>query len=149
RDYVHGISSGLPYCRRSPYLDLRQVGDHKVVWELNRHQHLVLLAQAFLFTEERAFLDEAFRELESWLEANPFLRGINWASALEVAFRALSWIWLWSMAGEQMPQPLRERFLTALFRHGCFLEHNLSVYFSPNTHLLGEVVALHALGELF
>jgi len=149
RDYLHGISSGLPYFRRSPYLDFARVGDHKLVWELNRHQHLVLLAQAFRFTGERAFLDEAFRQLESWLDANPFLRGINWASALEVAFRALSWIWLGLLAGGLMPEPLARRFHTALFRHGCFLQHNLSVYFSPNTHLLGEAVALHALGALF
>jgi hypothetical protein len=39
--------------------------------------------------------------------------------------------------------------LNELYRHGRFLELNLSVYFSPNTHLLGEAVALHALGALF
>src|SRR5262249_30094597 len=89
------------------------------------------------------------RQLDDWMDANPFLRGINWASALEVAFRALSWIWVWQMAGGEMPQPLRRRFLTTLFRHGCFLERNLSVYFSPNTHLLGEAVALAVLGRLF
>jgi hypothetical protein len=149
RDYVHGISSGTPYFRRSPYLDFARVGDHKLIWELNRHQQLVLLAQAFRFTGERAFPEEAFRQLESWLDANPFLRGINWASALEVAFRALSWTWLWLLAGDFMPQPLARRFQTELYRHGCFLERNLSVYFSPNTHLLGEAVALHALGALF
>jgi hypothetical protein len=149
RDYVHGISTGTPYFRRSPYLDFARAGDHKIVWELNRHQHLVLLAQAFLFTGQRDFLDEAFGQLGSWMDANPFLRGINWASALEVAFRALSWTWLWMMAGSHMPQPLADRFITELYRHGCFLEHNLSVYFSPNTHLLGEAVALHALGTLF
>ena len=33
-------------------------------------------------------------------------------------------------------------------RHGRHLEVNLSFYFSPNTHLLGEAVALHALGVL-
>ena len=48
-----------------------------------------------------------------------------------------------------MPDALRARFLTALDRHGRYLELNLSVYFSPNTHLLGEAVALHALGVLF
>ena len=87
--------------------------------------------------------------MDSWLDANPFLRGINWASALEVAFRALSWTWLWHMAGSEMPEALRGRFLTALERHGRYLERNLSVYFSPNTHLLGEAVALHALSVLF
>jgi hypothetical protein len=149
RDYLHGMSTGTPYFRRSPYLDFSRAGDHKAIWELNRHQHLPLLAQEFLLSGRREYLDEAFRQLESWLDANPFLRGINWASALEVAFRALSWAWLWHMAGSEMPEALRARFLTALERHGRYLERNLSVYFSPNTHLLGEAVALHALGVLF
>jgi len=38
--------------------------------------------------------------------------------------------------------------LTELYRHGCFLERNLSPYISPKAHLLGEAVALHALGVL-
>jgi len=149
RDYLHGVSTGTAYFRRIPYLDFHAVGDHKLVWELNRHQHLPLLAQAFLMTGRRDYLEEAFREIDSWIEANPFLRGINWASALEVAFRALSWSWLWRFAGDRMPEPLRARFLTELYRHGRFLELNLSIYFSPNTHLLGEAVALHALGTWF
>ena len=149
RDYLHGVSTGTPYFRRSPYLDFSRAGDHKAIWELNRHQHLPLLAQAFLMSGRREYLDEAFCQVESWLDANPFLRGINWTSALEVAFRALSWAWLWHMAGSEMPEALRARFLIALERHGRYLERNLSVYFSPNTHLLGEAVALHALGVLF
>jgi hypothetical protein len=149
RDYLHKISTSAPYFRRVPYLDFGRVGDHKVVWELNRHQHLVLLAQAFRLTGRHEYLDEAFRQLESWIRSNPFLRGINWASALEVAFRSLSWIWLWRLAGDQMPPEFAPRFLDELYRHGAFLERNLSIYFSPNTHLLGEAVALHALGVLF
>ena len=149
RDYLNQVCTGTPYFRRLPYLDFSRAGDHKVIWELNRHQHLTLLAQAFLLTGRGEYLDEAFRQIESWLDANPFLRGINWASALEVAFRALSWAWFWHMAGGQMPDALRARFLTALDRHGRYLALNLSVYFSPNTHLLGEAVALHALGILF
>jgi hypothetical protein len=140
RDYLHGISTGTEYFRRVPYLDFTRVGDHKVVWELNRHQHLPLMVG------RREYLDEAFRQLDSWMRQNPFLRGINWASALEVAFRALSWARFWQLAGAEMPQDLRGRFLTSLYHHGRYLELNLSVYFSPNTHLLGEAVALHALG---
>jgi hypothetical protein len=149
RDYLHHVSTGTPYFRRSPYLDFTRVGDHKIVWELNRHQHLPLLAQAFLLTGKRLYLEEAFRQLDSWLAENPFLRGINWASALEVAFRTLSWCWFWHLAGAEMQDSLHGRFVTALYRHGRFLELNLSVYFSPNTHLLGEAVALHALGAWF
>jgi hypothetical protein len=149
RDYFYGVESNLAYFRRIPYLDFRAVGDHKLVWELNRHQHLVLLAQAFLFTGNREFLSEIFRQLEAWFEQNPFQRSINWASALEVAFRTLSWIWLYHLIGSEMPGLFRKKFLTGLYQHGRHLTENLSVYFSPNTHLLGEAVALYALSTLF
>ncbi|MCC6861495.1 MAG: alginate lyase family protein [Bryobacterales bacterium] len=149
RDWGSGIETGLPYFRLVPYLDPRRAGDHKRIWELNRHQHLVVLAQAYRLAGRAEYREELFAQLEDWWEDNPFQRGINWASALEVAFRALSWIWVYHLAGEFMPAGFRSRFLTELYRHGRHLEANLSIYFSPNTHLLGEAVALHALGRLF
>ena len=142
RDYVHGITTSLKYFRFIPYLDFNRVGDHKIVWELNRHQHLVVLAQTFQ-------TDEIVSQLQSWFAANPYMRGINWTSALEVAFRVLSWTWVYSLVGHAMPEAFRRQFLNGIYQHGCYLERNLSVYFSPNTHLLGEAVTLHALGVLF
>src|ERR1035437_1973717 len=68
--FPHGVSTGTPYFRRSPYLDFSRAGDHKAIWELNRHQHLTLLAQAFLLTGRREYLDEAFRQVGSWLKAS-------------------------------------------------------------------------------
>ena len=149
RDHVSGVEGGLGYFRRIPYLDARRSGDHKVIWEPNRHQHLVLLAQVFRLTGDATYRDEIRAQLESWFPANPYNRGINWVSALEVAFRALSWIWTYHLAGETMIAEFRMRWLRHLYQHGCYLEHNLSFYFSPNTHLLGEALALHALGLFF
>ena len=149
RDYVHGRSSAPRYFRFIPYLNFEAVGDHKFVWELNRHQHLVLLAQAALITGDDTYETDLFRQLASWMAQNPFQRGINWTSALEVAFRALSWIWIYHLQGSRMPPDFRKRFLRLLYLHGRYIEANLSYYFSPNTHLLGEAVALHALGRLF
>jgi hypothetical protein len=149
RDYVHQIETGTPYFRRIPYLDFPRVGDHKYIWELNRHQHLVVLAQAYRLTGRPAYLQEAQTQLTHWLSENPLLRGINWTSALEVALRALSWVWLDTLAGTVLPPDFRKVFSNALCLHGCFLERNLSIYFSPNTHLLGEAVALHTLGVLY
>jgi hypothetical protein len=149
RDYVHGCETGPVYFRRIPYLDFNRAGDHKIIWELNRHQHLVTLAQASLLEERADFLEEVFRQLEFWLDQNPVCAGINWAGALEVAFRALSWLWIQHLAADRMPPQLASRWLRALYHHGCYLEHNLSIYFSPNTHLQGEALALHALGLAF
>lgn len=149
RDYQSGKETAPIYFRRIPYLDAARSGDHKIIWELNRHQHLVLLAQAYVLTERVDFLAEIERQLASWFPANSFQCGVNWTSALEVAFRALSWLWVDHLVGDRMAPALQRQFRQELYRHGFHLEHNLSVYFSPNTHLLGEAVALHALGLFF
>src|SRR5438093_7219010 len=99
RDYINKVDSGTGYFRLIPYLDFARVGDHKMIWELNRHQHLTLLAQAFLLTGAKEFFAEIKNQWESWIASNPYQRGINWASALEVAFRALSWSWVYHLAG--------------------------------------------------
>jgi len=149
RDPVNRIESVPEYFRRIPYLDSKATGDHKVIWEFNRHQHWVVLAQAYRLTGRPEFLQTIEAQFESWVSENPYMRGINWTSALEIAFRAMSWIWVYHLVGDQMGDAWRVRFLEQLFQHGCYLEYNLSVYFSPNTHLLGEAVVMHALGALF
>lgn len=149
-DFATGQQTGLDYFRRIPYLDVQAAGDHKRIWELSRHQHLVTLAQAWVLDrDDERYLSPLWRQLEHWIADNPFPCGINWTSALEVAFRAWSWCWIWHLAGDRMPAGLRQPFLEALYRHGRHLAVNLSVYFSPNTHLLGEALVLATLGHLF
>jgi hypothetical protein len=149
RDPQRAIEIPQWYFRRIPYLNPDAAGDHKLIWEVNRHQHLVLLAQAFIATGRDEYFNAVVRQLEHWCSENQFQRGINWTSALEVGFRGLSWIWIWHLLGTKMTASFRQRFLAGLYRHGLHLEYNLSIYFSPNTHLLGEAVALHAIGRLF
>ncbi|HKN69667.1 MAG TPA: hypothetical protein VJX30_01310, partial [Terriglobales bacterium] len=45
-DLVHGKRAPMDAWFKIPFLDFAVVGDHKVIWELNRHQHLVTLAKA-------------------------------------------------------------------------------------------------------
>lgn len=149
RDPIGGRETPPDYFRRVPFMDTSRAGDHKLIWELNRHQHLVVLAQAYRLSGREEFLSEIRAQLESWLEQNPFGRGINWTSALEVAFRALSWIWIYHLVGEGLGAATRAQLRDGLYQHGCHLEFNLSVYYSPNTHLLGEALALFAIGLAF
>lgn len=149
-DRVHGKRAPLDPWFKIPFLEFAAVGDHKVTWELNRHQHLVTLAKAWLLSRDEKYVTELIRQLRSWMHANPYPLGINWGSTLEVAFRSLSWIWvdhLLAEAGEWAE--FRANLLPALAFHGRYIERYLSTYFSPNTHLLGEALALLFLGALY
>jgi len=157
-DYDQEIDWHSSQGKRSPldpwfeidFLDFGIVGDHKVTWELNRHQHLVTLAKAWLLSGNAAYTNEIVNQWNSWQTANPYPLGINWASTLEVAFRSLSWIWVRSLLSgcTDMPAAFETDLLLALQAHGRYIERYLSTYFSPNTHLLGEAVALFFIGTL-
>jgi hypothetical protein len=150
--------SDLVHKKRAPrkpwfqirYLDFDEVGDSKVVWELNRHQHLVTLAKAYRLSGEERFAREILDQWRHWHAENPYPIGINWASSLEVAFRSLSWIWTYFLLGDTpvLPSGFRQEWLRALGISGRHIECYLSTYFSPNTHLLGEAVALFFIGTL-
>ncbi|MGA7505512.1 MAG: alginate lyase family protein [Candidatus Sulfotelmatobacter sp.] len=130
------------------FLDFDSVGDHKLVWELNRHQHLVTLAKAWGLTSKRVYAAEIVAQWYSWQKANPYPLGINWASTLEAAFRSISWLWVRNLLGNcaEPPANFQRDLLLALQLHGRHIERYLSTYFSPNTHLLGEAVALFFIG---
>jgi hypothetical protein len=101
------------------------------------------LAQGWQSTSEGRFRAEILAQWTHWQRENPYPIGINWASALEVAFRALSWLWVRHLIGD-----FHDGLLPALHLHGWYIERFLSTYFSPNTHLLGEGVALFSIGLL-
>jgi hypothetical protein len=148
-DAVHGKRAPRKLFYKIRYLDFAEVGDNKVTWELNRHQHLVTLAKAYRIAGEPRYADEALRQYRHWRADNPYPLGINWVSSLEVAFRSLSWLWTYHLLNGSPGVPdLRGEWLHGLALHGRYIERYLSTYFSPNTHLLGEGVALFFLGVL-
>ena len=149
-DPVHGRRAPTAFWSRVPYLD-PQVGDHKIIWELNRHQHWLSLGRAAWLTGDRRYVDVVATELESWLQSNPPLSGINWSSMLELGFRSISWIWTLHLAAALDEREEAAWFVDLLLGLDRQLDHiarHLSVYFSPNTHLLGEALALYVGGRV-
>jgi hypothetical protein len=149
REGASGIVAPRLHWSRIPYLDPATVGDHKIVWEVNRHQYL--LVPALLWNMEGRAEDFTLVQshLASWLEENPISLGVNWCSSLEVAYRAITWCWLLSLLPESLwSQDVRQRLIRALEHHGRHIERYLSYYFSPNTHLTGEALGLLYVGHV-
>ncbi len=149
-DPVSGRRSPATFWTRVPFLD-PWVGDHKVIWELNRHQHWLALGRAAWLTGDSRYVHNVCEQLESWLQANPPLTGINWSSMLELGFRCLSWIWalhLCAALDEVGDATWFIDLLEGLDRQLDHIARHLSVYFSPNTHLLGEALALYVGGRV-
>ena len=145
-----GIEAPLEFGLGLDYRDAARVGDIKYLWEINRHLELVTLAQAWYLTADERYARGAKTLIDSWLEACPYPRGVNWCASLEHAIRLVNWAFAWHLlGGDDAPlfdgeegRAFRDRWLESIFRHCHFIAHHFSRHSSANNHLLGEVTGL-------
>ena len=124
-------------------------GDVKHVWELSRQQYLIDLAKAHFIAGDEPSLAAMRNLVRSWIAGNPYATGVNWACALEPAFRAWSWLWAYHMTSASLDEEFHVEWLEAFQLHGRFLAAHLEHYSSPYNHLIGEASALYALALSF
>ncbi len=118
--------------------------DPKWIWELNRLQHLPLLAEAWLFTGDEHYADAALAQIDSWIEQNPPGVGIAWRGAFEVGIRAISLAvalqGLCTAPGLTTTRFQRLAHVLDISARYCW--HDRSLYSSANNHLVGELTGL-------
>jgi len=131
------------YCFCIPFRSKLKTSEVKHVWEINRLQYLVPIAvDARLrgdFSAQNFIIDTIF----SWMEGNRPYLGINWASGIEIALRAISVGLTISILGiERLDEGQRiqlERFFSA---HAFWIDRYPSLYSSANNHRVAELVGL-------
>ncbi len=156
----HGLSFGEPIDwrldpvsgRRAPRLhwsridplDVEQVGDSKVVWELGRMQWLVTLGQAYRLTGAAPCAARFASTVRDFIRANPPGLGIHWTSSLECALRIIAWSWALALfrGAPSLTPDLTAEIVESIDEHARHVERYLSTAFSPNTHLTGEALGL-------
>lgn len=125
--------------------------DVKIVWEINRFVELPALGQAACITRDEAYAREVEKRLLSWIEQNPFANTINWASALEISIRLLSWTATLAMLREAGcaldANPLIAR---SIFEQAAYLAADLSTdKVVPTNHLIGEAAGLFVVSSMW
>lgn len=147
---VAGKRAPLKPWKQFAELDSEETGDKKIIWELNRCQHFFTLGAAYWLSEDERYAAAFVMHLTGWMEQNPPGAGVNWMSSLEVAFRAISWLWglhFFKNSHSLSPTVFRDA-LKYLYLHARHIETYLSTFYSPNTHLTGEALGLYYLGTL-
>lgn len=151
RDPATGVTGPSWYRGDIAITDRALVGDIKHVWELNRHLHLVRLAQAWSLTGERRWLDALAHNLRGWLDQCPPLTGPNWTSSLELGIRLINWSLIWRLAGGAggslfegvAGNRLRADWLASIHAHCRTIARHPSRHSSANNHLIGELAGLY------
>lgn len=153
-DWHCDFKSGYRWDPRRHYSRIRfgnRAGvDVKVPWELSRGHHLVLLAQAARLTDRPELAREAVDQILDWIDQNPPEFGVNWTGPMDVAIRAVNWLWTAALLAplHSIDDRCFATILGSLLAHGRFLERNLEVSaggFRTN-HYIANLVGLLYLG---
>ncbi|RME57492.1 hypothetical protein D6779_08585 [Candidatus Parcubacteria bacterium] len=138
------------------YLDLAPAPypggyDIKVPWELSRCQHFAWLGQAYWFTSDEKYAREFAAQVADWIAHNPPRQGVNWVCTMDVAIRAVNWLWGYAFFQDSpsLSDDFRLDFLKSLLIHGRHIVANLEYSETlTSNHYLSNIVGLVYLGIL-
>ena len=125
-------------------------GSAKHVWEYNRMLFLPQLALAYKKTGNRKYFDEIIALLDSWIEQNPYLIGINWYSNIEINIRLINWFLTWEILDVDslvkvdpvVKKFVEDKWIPTIYQHCKYSFDHPSLYSSANNHLISEYSGL-------
>ena len=151
------------YLGTGKHVTLDDDSDVKVPWELSRCQHFATLGKAYWYNkqskmqdakckiDEEKYAQEFVNQISDWIDANPVELGVNWACTMDVAIRAVNWIWgyYFFCNSPSLPKEFKIKFFKSLFLHGRHILNNLEFGRIRGNHYLSDIAGLIYLGIFF
>ncbi|WP_020529914.1 alginate lyase family protein [Flexithrix dorotheae] len=136
----------------SKNIDIRtdQFGSAKHVWEVNRLQFLTYIAIHYRKTNNESYLEKFVEILESWIDNNGYLEGVNWYSNIEVNIRLINWFLCWELldvnqllkGNQKLSEFVQNKWIPSIYQHCVYSFNNPSKFSSANNHLISEYAGL-------
>jgi hypothetical protein len=139
------------YLGTRKHVTLDDDSDVKVPWELSRCQHFVTLGKAYWYTGDEMYATEFVTQISDWIDTNPVELGVNWSCTMDVAIRAVNWIWGYNFfcGSQSLTQEFKLKFVKSLYLHGRHILNNLEFGQIRGNHYLSDIAGLVYLGIFF
>jgi hypothetical protein len=142
-DYGNNKRAPERFAALVDYREFDSVGDCKLVWEVNRHHHWVVLARAYYVSADPRFAEEIVAQYKSWRAQNDFYFGMNWCSPLELGVRLINWVWAFDLIRDAtVCDDISDDLGYAIQQHCWYISRFQSKTSSANNHLIGEAAGL-------
>ena len=115
-------------------------------WELSRFQFFIYFVLQYRKSRDIAYYEEFKSIVYHWHSENTYLYGINWTCTMEVAIRAINWIFACSLFGRVFWEDVtfKEFLRDRLIEHGRYIYSfpEKSLGGSSNNHLATDYCGL-------
>ena len=150
------IKTGFEWPVGVYYLKIRNLtpkgSDIKIPWEISRCHHLLWMAEAYLLTEDESYAEEVIKQIRHWICHNPLMRSVNWTCAMDVAIRAVNWMYSLYLisSSTHFTDEFAKVVYRSLYQHLFFINLNLEKCIPySNNHYFSDIVGQLFLGKLF
>ena len=133
-------------------VDLTNNADVKIPWELSRSHHLLWLGEAYMLTDDNKYAKEVVFQIDNWINENPLMHSINWTCAMDVAIRAVNWLYALNMIidSNSVNNSFAQKVYHSLFEHLFFIYNNLEKQFPYSAnHYASDISGLLFLSIFF
>lgn len=143
------------------YRERNDIGDARMNWELNKHFQFAMLAKDYYASLDPTYLNELVELFNDWNDKNPFLWGISWVSAIEIAERCMNWCYMYAFLDGALNRnnipsedfdkinSLQSSIKNGIINMADYISHHYSQFSSANNHLIVEISAVLHAGILF
>lgn len=120
------------------------IGDVRTNWELNRNFAFAKLAKDYYVTGDEAILLELKKLFYDWADKNPFLWGISYTSPMEMAIRAVNWLYMAAflyfadLRYDSDTETWRQHIETGCLNMLAYVRKHRARFSSANNHLIIE-----------
>ena len=148
RAWPQRFFGSIPYREENPH------GDVRWVWEPSRLQQLVVLAriaaQGDVSLREKA-VGTMEAQFLSWMNANPYLTGVHYVSAMECGLRLIAVCHAFDQVRTWLRQPhmVWPAVVRLVEGHAELIRQRVSLHSSLGNHTIAEASALVYAGVLF
>lgn len=125
--------------------------DIKHVWEFSRFYHLVILAQAYVITDNEKYVKKIIEDIISWDLQNKFNYSVNWTVSMEVSIRVVNLIQCIDLIrnSDLMSERIINKVNNMIYNHATYIWNNLEKGLNTNNHYLSNLIGLIWSGVYF
>ncbi|MFA5603121.1 MAG: alginate lyase family protein [Bacilli bacterium] len=143
-DYIFNYKWKKKHFSKYTLKDKQISTDVKHVWEFSRFYHLVVLAQAYLISNDDKYVKKILEDINSWDLQNQFNYSVNWTVAMEVSIRVVNLIQCISLIRDS--DLLNDRSIikinNIIYKHAIYIWNNLEKGLNTNNHYLSNLIGL-------
>ncbi len=142
---IKGVSWPVSDSGGINYYGKNRLDDIKFIWELNRMQFLPVIAKAYFLTGDERYAEKVIEYIETWIDQNPYGKGVNWMEGIEASVRLYSLIfsYYFIIGSSSLNEKNNHRVLESFQEQYMFIFRNLSdKWILNNNHIISELSCL-------